>query len=83
MMIAVKVKFFAVARDLVGKGELMLSVPEKNSVADVFELLASSHPRLQEWKQHLQFAVNQQYVSSHTILHDDDEVAVIPPVSGG
>lgn len=82
-MIDVNVKLFAIARDLTGRRELTLSLPHESSVTHLLESLIGSHPRLLEWKGFLRFAVNRQYVSAETILNDGDEVAVIPPVSGG
>jgi molybdopterin converting factor small subunit len=45
--------------------------------------LARRNPRFNEWRSTMRLAVNQEYVAYDHILHDRDEVAVIPPVSGG
>lgn len=82
-MITVDVKLFAMARDLVGLSETVLSLPAGSPVASVIELLIAGHPRLNEWREHLRVAVNREYVPPQHILRDHDEVAIIPPVSGG
>ena len=82
-MIRVRVKLFAVARDIVGAGETTLSLPPSSSSADVLNMLVETYPLLSRWKEYLRLAVNCEYVHSNYTLHDNDEVAIIPPVSGG
>ncbi|MDE3257417.1 MAG: molybdopterin converting factor subunit 1 [Gemmatimonadota bacterium] len=79
----VKVLFFASCRDLVGTPEASVSLPERASVADLLARLAEEHPRLQEMEGSLMVSVNQAYVDRTRWLSDGDEVAFIPPVSGG
>ncbi|MCY3764113.1 MAG: molybdopterin converting factor subunit 1 [Gemmatimonadetes bacterium] len=79
----VKVLFFASCRDLVGTPEASVSLPERASVADLLARLAEEHPRLQEMEGSLMVSVNQTYVDRTRWLSDGDEVAFIPPVSGG
>lgn len=82
-MIEVNVKLFAVIRDIVGKDELKVSVDDGSSASSVLQKLAQQHPRLNEWKNHLRIAVNYEYVPMEHPLRQNDEVAIIPPVSGG
>jgi molybdopterin converting factor subunit 1 len=82
-MIAVQAKLFAIVRDITGKGEERIQLPDDATVADVLNALTSRYPRLEEWKSFLRFAVNQSYALQDEPLHNNDEVAVIPPVSGG
>ncbi len=79
----VKVLFFASCRDLVGTREASMSLPEHASVADLLTRLAEAHPRLREMEGSLMISVNQAYVDRTRRLGDGDEVAFIPPVSGG
>lgn len=79
----VKVKFFAIARDLVGKDEMLLSLPEHASTMTVMNKLVEQFPKFQDWKPYIRIAVNYEYVPHDYQLKDNDEVAVIPPVSGG
>ena len=82
-MIRVNVKFFAIARDIAGTDETILSIPEGSTPSAVLESLAKSYPGLREWMGHLRVAVNCEYTEGDAILNDRDEVALIPPVSGG
>ena len=82
-MIRVKVKFFAIARDIAGTDETIMSIPDGSTPSAVLESLAESFPGLQKWMAHLRVAVNCEYTEGDAILDDRDEVAIIPPVSGG
>ena len=82
-MIAVKVRMFAMMRDLAGTGELGISIQDDSTVDHLFMNLLSAYPGLKQWQPHLRFAVNNEYVGGGHILRDADEVALIPPVSGG
>ena len=79
----VRVKLFAAARDIVGKDETDLSLPENSTASAVIRLLVQQHPKLDQWKTYLRLAVNWEYASTDQVLHNNDEIAVIPPVSGG
>lgn len=82
-MISVRVKLFAVARDLVGTGDVELSLQDGSHASDVLDHFLKAHPGLSSWKSHLRVAVNAEYVELNHRLQDGDEVAIIPPVSGG
>ena len=82
-MITVTVKLFAGARDIVGINELPLSFPRHSLAGAVLDALEVRHPRLTEWKPYLKLAVNHAYAPLTHMLEDGDEIAVIPPVSGG
>lgn len=79
----VQVKLFARYRDLVGERELVLEVEEGATVGLVWDRLKSRYPELAEMTASTVFAVNQEYVSVDHQLAAGDEVAFIPPVSGG
>jgi molybdopterin converting factor subunit 1 len=78
----VNVKFFALGRELVGDTDLEIELDEEKSVQSLIELLKSKHPKLKELKSFL-VAVNMEYAGMQHPLKDGDEVAIIPPVSGG
>ena len=82
-MIHVTVKMLALARDLSGTSETTLHLENGAAISQLFDSLARQYPKFNEWKNHLRFAVNYEYVEDTHVLHDNDEVAVIPPVSGG
>lgn len=79
----VKLRLFSVAKNLAGFDEQMLEVPQGSVAESVFQGLVQTNPRFVDWKQSLRYAVNLEYVSNNFPLHEGDEVAVIPPVSGG
>ncbi len=79
----VKVKLFASIRDIVGSEERELLLPNKANGLSVIDTLAAEYPKIHDWKRSLRIAVNREYVPFEHELHDQDEVALIPPVSGG
>ncbi|MBI1802124.1 MAG: molybdopterin converting factor subunit 1 [Chloroflexi bacterium] len=79
----VKVKLFAAHRQLLGRRELELEVPSGATVMAVWQQLKAEQPPLAHLSDTLVAAVNQDYASLDAPLKDGDEVAFIPPVSGG
>jgi molybdopterin synthase catalytic subunit len=79
----VRVLFFGMLKDLAGKSGDLLDLPEPASVADVLAHYQSHIPRFKDSLPSLAVAVNQQYAGPETKLKLDDEVALLPPVSGG
>lgn len=79
----VKVKFFALYRELVGLRETQADLPPGSTALDVWRSFAESHPQLAPNLPHTRFAINGQYVDPNTSLKEGDEVVFIPPVSGG
>jgi MoaE-MoaD fusion protein len=82
-MITVTVRFFAGHRDIVGRNEQSLSLAEDATVGTLWEQLVAEYPRLAGYNGRMLYAVNQEYSSPATQLHDGDEVVFVPPVSGG
>ena len=82
-MISVNVRLFAVARDQLGVGETKLSLDDGATASMVVDYFVETHPSFSRWKSHLRLAVNSEYVDFNHPLRDGDEVAIIPPVSGG
>lgn len=79
----VKVLFFASVRDLVGASEKQVALEDGATISDLISELATEHKRLMEMAPSLMVSVNQEYMPRETVLKDLDEVAFIPPVSGG
>lgn len=79
----VRVLFFGVLKDLAGKSSDSLDLPDGVSVRDVLAQYEGQIPRLKAMLPSLALAVNQQYAGPDTKLQADDEVALLPPVSGG
>jgi len=78
-----RVKFFAALREMIGTRELSLEVTDGQTVGDLFRELCARFPRLADYDSALLFSVNAEYVTTDYALRDGDEVAFIPPVSGG
>lgn len=79
----ISVRLFAVLREAAGAADLVLQLPEGATVASLAEPLLARYPALGRHLPRVAFAVNRSYASRETPLHDGDEVALIPPVSGG
>jgi len=77
------VKLFAVARQLAGAEEVEVEVPPGATVAQLRDALGTQQPALRETLNVVVFAVNSAYADERTPLSEDDEIACIPPVSGG
>jgi molybdopterin synthase catalytic subunit len=79
----VSVLLFASLRDAAGdRIEVRLDAAPA-TVADLLQQCAAQYPRLAPWIPHLRVAVNLLYAGPEQIVADGDEVAFIPPVSGG
>ncbi|HOW65622.1 MAG TPA: MoaD/ThiS family protein [Candidatus Paceibacterota bacterium] len=78
-----KILFFAQLREVSGFSELELRLSDPVSARELWERLQQMLPRLREIKVPLQVACNQELVGWETRLNPQDEVAFLPPVSGG
>ena len=78
-----RVRLFAILREKAGASEVTLELPGGSTVADLVKEMAHRYPALLEGVAHTMVAVNTEYVQQSQVLHDGDEVALIPPVSGG
>jgi molybdopterin converting factor subunit 1 len=79
----ITLKFFAVVRERLGESELIIELPEGSTIGDVREIvntMAGDHAPLVERSMTM---LNQEYAQRDELLSDGDEVAFIPPVSGG
>lgn len=81
----VRVRFFASCREAVGASELVLELPEGGDVVAVLEEVYKTFPTARESLRTAALSRNLEYVSKEekTMLRDGDEIAFIPPVSGG
>lgn len=79
----VHVRLFAMLRERAGRGELLWTVGPDDTVGDLWGALCAAFPRLGEIATTVTFAVNHEYVDRLHRLHNNDEIAIIPPVSGG
>jgi molybdopterin converting factor subunit 1 len=77
------VKLFAILRERAGTSEVHLDLPQSATVADAAEALLQRHPALRDATKSTAYAVNCEYAPTSAVLADGDELALIPPVSGG
>jgi molybdopterin converting factor subunit 1 len=78
-----KVRFFARLAEVAGARETDMELGEGLSVGDAFRLLCQRFPELADHADSLMYAVNAEYVPPDHPLQAGDELALIPPVSGG
>ncbi|MBV9258182.1 MAG: molybdopterin converting factor subunit 1 [Ktedonobacteraceae bacterium] len=77
------IRYFASLREITGRGEETLDVPEETSIATARTELIARYPGLQPIMQRCISAVNRHYVDAETLLQDGDELVFIPPMGGG
>ena len=77
------VRLFARLRDLAGSGELVRDVPAPATVQTVWAALVAEMPALAQYEKTMSVAVNAEYSRMTAEVHEGDEVAFMPPVSGG
>jgi molybdopterin converting factor subunit 1 len=77
------VRLFARLRDLAGSGELVRDVEGPATVQSVWKGLVAEMPALSEYERIMSVAVNADYSRMSAAVSDGDEVAFLPPVSGG
>lgn len=79
----VTVRLFARLRDLAGAAELIRDLPGPATVQTIWTSLVSEVPALRDYERTISVAVNAEYARMGTNVQDGDEVAFLPPVSGG
>ena len=80
----IQVKLFAILRERAGgASDLALELRDGATVGDAVESLGDKFPELTSFLPRIAFAVNQSYAKRDVVLNDGDELALIPPVSGG
>jgi MoaE-MoaD fusion protein len=79
----VTVRLFAVLRDRAGASQVTLDLSQSPSVDDVKRAVAQRYPQLEDLLSKTAVAVNRAYEVPETQIHEGDEIALIPPVSGG
>ena len=79
----VNIRLFATLRDIAGTGEIERQMPDGATVRTVWQALASEFPDLKDYEASISTAVNAEYSRMEAPVDDGDEVAFLPPVSGG
>ena len=79
----VKVIFFGRIRELVGRSEELEEVVEGATLADLFDRYAAKYPQLAGFRSSLVASRNQEFAAWETRVAAGDDIAFLPPVSGG
>jgi MoaD family protein len=79
----VRVRLFARQREIAGAREVFVSLATGATIEDAWNAVAALHPALADGRPYVRFARNGAYADPETPLGDGDEVACIPPISGG
>jgi molybdopterin converting factor subunit 1 len=79
----VTVRLFARLKDIAGGPELERTVTAGTTVGDLWRGLAREFPELGQYERSISSAVNAEYARMDRVVGDGDEVAFLPPVSGG
>lgn len=78
----VNILLFGITKDIIGKQKLQLDLPDFSTVGDFKDVLSQSYPELNDLNS-IAVAVNNEYANDGMLIQSQDEIALIPPVSGG
>jgi len=79
----ITVRLFALMREKAGTDTIDLELPERASTAQALEALQGQYPVLAPYLPRVRLALQMNFLDTDTVLHEGDELALIPPVSGG
>tara|TARA_B100001029_G_C15024837_1_gene432918 strand:- start:457 stop:708 length:252 start_codon:yes stop_codon:yes gene_type:complete len=83
MKLKINILLFANLKEIANQSSLQLDVPETTIVADIIDIVKKEIPNLVPYFESIMIAVNMTYVENSYKLNNNDEVALIPPASGG
>ena len=81
--IHVNVLYFAGAKEATGVRMESMELPKNTAVNELLSNLSMIYPKIRDMLNIIQISVNYEVVDKGTILHEGDEVAILPPISGG
>jgi len=81
--VRVTVRLFARLRDIAGAAELSRDIALGSTIGDLWRQLAREFPELARYERSISTAINADYARMDQMVGDGDEVAFLPPVSGG
>jgi len=73
---------FGITKDIIGESPFSFEISDGNTAGDLMKALVNNFPELKDLNS-IAIAVNGEYAQSNTVLSSKDEIALIPPVSGG
>jgi MoaE-MoaD fusion protein len=81
--VTIRVRLFAIQRELAGTREVPIDLPDSATIEDAWAAVVTRFPVLSSGRPSVRFARNGEYSPATAVLADGDELAFIPPVSGG
>jgi len=81
--VRVTVRLFARLRDIAGTAELARDLPAGATIGDVWRQLAGEFPEIARYERSISTAINADYARMDQVIGEGDEIAFLPPVSGG
>jgi len=81
--IHITILYFAGSRDATGVKMESLELPKNTSIKGLLSRLSITHPKIRDMLNIIHISVNYKVVGKDTVLNDGDEVAILPPISGG
>jgi MoaE-MoaD fusion protein len=81
--VQVKVRYFGMMKEIAGRDQEVVELGDGIAPATCLPSCSSAFPKLDAFRGSIALAVNLEYSDGKTVLRDNDEVALIPPVSGG
>jgi molybdopterin synthase catalytic subunit len=82
-IVRVKVLFFGMLKDIVGRAEDHIELADGSRIESVFACYARQFPRLSDMESSIVLACNQEFCDRSAAIREGDEIAFLPPVSGG
>ncbi len=79
----VPIQLFASLKDAAKASQISVEIPDGSSVSQLLEVVAREFPALQKWLPHCRVALGEEYATGEQIVRAGEEIALIPPVSGG
>jgi molybdopterin converting factor subunit 1 len=81
--VKVRLKFFAILKEVVGRDEMEKDVPDGTTARGLLDAMVGEFPKLGRYASVTQVAVNHELVDPDHQVEPEDEIAFLPPVSGG
>ncbi|MBC7081381.1 MAG: MoaD/ThiS family protein [Thermoplasmatales archaeon] len=78
-----KIKFYSLHREIVGKNEIYLEIDETKKLKDIIKLIFEIYPELKKLEKFTFVSLNHKYANGEEIVNEGDEIAIFPPVEGG
>ena len=79
----VKLLLFAALKDIAGRRDLEMELDDGSTLQQVTEKLASLYPEIGRMQNSVRIAINQEFADENSSLNNGDEIAFLPPMSGG